>query len=64
MHDYLRDYNIDVQNYADDHSIGTCLQNLPRQGESAVNTTFTIRDAFKEFFIAEHGRVEWQDTIN
>lgn len=64
LHNYIRDYNINVQDYALNHSTDTGLQNLPRQGGSAANTTFAVRDAFKDFFITEHGRVEWQDSIN
>lgn len=63
LHNYLRDYT-NVQNHAHEDSTDTGLHNLPRQGGSAVNAAFTIRDAFKDFFITEHGRVEWQDTIN
>lgn len=63
LHNYIRDDNINIQdtfNYNAD--IG--LQNLPLQGGSATNTAFTIRDAFKDFFITEHGCVEWQNSIN
>lgn len=63
LHNYLRDYT-NVQNHAHEDSTDTGLHNLPKQGGSAVNAAFTIRDAFKDFFITEHGRVEWQDTIN
>ncbi|XP_029675084.1 protein ALP1-like [Formica exsecta] len=64
LHNYFRDYNINVQDHAHNQNSDTGLQNLPRQGGSAINTAFIVRDAFKEFFITEHGRVEWQDTIN
>lgn len=64
LHNYLRDYNINTQDNVHKHSIDNSLQNLPRQGGSALNTAFTIRDTFKEFFMTEHSRVEWQDKIN
>lgn len=63
LHNYLRDHNINVQDHMHNHNTDAGLQNLPRQGGSAANTAFTIRDAFKQYFITEHGRVEWQDTI-
>lgn len=64
MHNYIRDYNINAIQQDHAHRTDTGLQNLPRQGGSAANTAFTVRDAFKEFFITKHGRVEWQNTIN
>lgn len=63
LHNYLRDHNIKVQDNAQNQSNDTGLQNLLRQGGSAVSAAFNVRDAFKEFFITGQGRVEWQDTI-
>jgi len=64
LHNYIRDYDINAIQQDHSHKTDTGLQNLPRQGGSAANTAFTVRDAFKEFFMTKHGRVEWQDTIN
>jgi len=64
LHNYLRDYSINVQDHARNHSASISLQNLPQQEGNATNIAFTIRNAFKEFFMTEHGCVEWQDKIN
>ena len=58
LHNFIRDSNNNVQDHTIDKNTDTQLQNLPQQGGNASNT------AFKEFFMTENGRVEWQDTIN
>ncbi|XP_031332700.1 protein ALP1-like [Photinus pyralis] len=63
LHNYLRDCS-NIPDFENNPNTGINLQNIPRQGGSAVNTAFTIRDRFREFFTSEHGRVEWQDTID
>jgi hypothetical protein len=61
LHNYLRDQGVGLSDMGSSANVGSNLTKIPNQGGSAHQSSFEIRDKFKQYFNSPSGSVPWQN---
>ena len=60
-HNYLRDKGVGLSNMESSANIQSNITKTPNQGGSAHQSSFEVRDKFKQFVNSPYGSVPWQN---